>query len=105
MEVVSRSVKDAIDLHDGALHCVEDQIVVDAEDLVPQRRELGIVWDTTGVGVELVSSSSKQGMDVWSCGQVFAFHFVFSRAVSGVDRTLPKERGARRGLAEKERWN
>jgi len=28
-----------------------------------------------------------------------------SRAVSAAERTLPKERGARRGLAEKESWN
>ena len=46
-------MKDAIDQKDFAFHFVEDQIVVDDEDPIPQRRELGIMGNTTGERVEL----------------------------------------------------
>jgi hypothetical protein len=47
-----------------APYFVEDQIVVDDENSIAKRRELGIVGNTTDEGVGLAFSSSKQGLRI-----------------------------------------
>ena len=59
---ISRSVKDAMDQDGVALHFVEDQIVVDDENSIAKRRELGIVGNTTDEGVGL--QRLQTGFDV-----------------------------------------
>ncbi len=46
-------MKDAMDQDDVALHFIEDQIVVDDENAIAKRRELGIVGNTADEGVRL----------------------------------------------------
>ena len=59
---ISRSVKDAMDQDGFTLHFVEDQIVVDDENSIAKRRELGIVGNTTDEGVGL--QRLQTGFDV-----------------------------------------
>ena len=55
-------MKDAIDQDGVGFYFVEDQIVVDDEDSIAKRRELGIVGNATDEGVGL--QRLQTGFDV-----------------------------------------
>ena len=61
-QAIFHSVKDAMDQDGVALYFVEDQIVVDDENSIAKRRELGIVGNTTDEGVGL--QRLQTGFDV-----------------------------------------